>query len=131
MSNAEFRKPFGRKVVFKSGTDLASFDVDQLHPGVLLRLGIDSDKAKETQARMDAASKQWALASLASANAAAKNSADYAAQYQKHQEEIASKQAQDAETARQQAFQENIQQQEADAESMRARAAMIEALTPP
>jgi len=60
MTNAEFKKPFGHKLIFTCTNNFHSdlFDIDILHPSVLERLKIDSDKAKEDQAKLDEAKQQ-------------------------------------------------------------------------
>ena len=59
MTNAEFRRLFGRKVIFKSGFLSDSFDIERLHPSVLARLKLDVDKAKADQLTLEEANKKY------------------------------------------------------------------------
>jgi hypothetical protein len=61
MTNAEFRQSFGRKLVFKSGLDLQSFDIGQLHPSVLKRLGLDPAGLAAAQKKLDDENKAFAV----------------------------------------------------------------------
>jgi hypothetical protein len=54
LSHAEFLNVDGRRLFFKYAGGGGSFDVDQLHLGVLAHLGIDPDEAKQQQQKLDA-----------------------------------------------------------------------------
>lgn len=53
-ANVDFGQAYGRRLVFRrsSGPPLA-YDVDELHPGVLLHLNINPDDVKRAQAEQD------------------------------------------------------------------------------
>ncbi len=59
MTNAEFRRMFGRKVIFKSGFLSDSFDIERLHPSVLVRLKLDVEKARADQLTLEEANKKY------------------------------------------------------------------------
>jgi hypothetical protein len=61
MTNAVFRRSFGRKVIFAQEFNLRSFDVDQLHPSVIAQLNLDPDKLKTDQSDLDQKNKDWAI----------------------------------------------------------------------
>jgi hypothetical protein len=61
MTNAVFRRSFGRKVIFAQEFNLRSFDVDALHPSVLAQLNLDADKLKTDQVELDQKNKDWAV----------------------------------------------------------------------
>jgi hypothetical protein len=130
MADAEFRKPFGRKVIFKNGDTLETFDVDELHPGVLLRLGIDASAAKANQVARDAAAARLKEALAAAGAANAQTRAATYARYAAEQEQAAKEQAIQDEANRRQQLIENQQQQTIDNDTMRAKAAMIDATRP-
>lgn len=67
LENAEFRKTFGRKLIFKKELQLSTFDVDDIHPGALIQLGIDPDKLKSNQAALDKADANFKAAMAAAA----------------------------------------------------------------
>lgn len=53
-TDAEFRTQFGRRFVFKSSEGRAvAYDVDELHPGVLLHLGLNREASVAAQSEID------------------------------------------------------------------------------
>lgn len=61
MTNAVFRRTFGRKVIFAADLSIQSFDVDKLHPSVLAQLDLDTNKAKADQEALDKQNQAWAV----------------------------------------------------------------------
>jgi hypothetical protein len=61
MTNAVYRRTFGRKVIFAADLSIQSFDVDKLHPSVLAQLDLDTNKAKADQEALDKQNQAWAL----------------------------------------------------------------------
>lgn len=56
-SSATFQKLYGRKLVFSTASGYVPLDVDAVHPSVLAHLGIDAEKARTDQARLDTAAR--------------------------------------------------------------------------
>ena len=61
MTNAVYRRTFGRKVIFAADLSVQSFDVDKLHPSVLAQLDLDTNKAKADQEALDKQNQAWAI----------------------------------------------------------------------
>lgn len=59
MTNAEFRSAFGRKIIFKNGLQLESFDIGRLHPSILEALKLTPEGAKAEQAKLDEKNRAW------------------------------------------------------------------------
>jgi hypothetical protein len=128
LTNAEYQKIHGRKLVFKSGLNLEAFDVDALHSGVLLRLGIDSALAKENQSRLDKAKDLWYANIAQNAAAARQSQTEWQASWVAQQAKLAAEQAKQRELDHQQRFEEDLRQQQADSDRIRAKAMMIQSL---
>ena len=60
MTNAVYRRTFGRKVIFAADLQLKSFDIDKLHPSVIAQLDLDTNKAKADQEALDKQNQEWA-----------------------------------------------------------------------
>jgi hypothetical protein len=88
MTNAVFRRTFGRKVIFAADIAVQSFDIDKLHPSVIAQLDLDPDKVKADQDNLNKQNQAWAAQYqqqnqqylAAEAAALAKNQAALAAQ---------------------------------------------------
>jgi hypothetical protein len=61
MTNAVYRRTFGRKVIFAADLSVQSFDIDKLHPSVLAQLDFDTNKAKADQEALDKQNQEWAI----------------------------------------------------------------------
>jgi len=53
MTNAVYRRTFGRKVIFAADLTVSSYDIEKLHPSVIEQLGLDKDKVKSDQETLD------------------------------------------------------------------------------
>jgi hypothetical protein len=60
MTNAVYKRTYGRKVLFTSDITLKSFDIDQLHPSVIAQLDLDPSKAKADQEALEKQKQEWA-----------------------------------------------------------------------
>jgi hypothetical protein len=60
MTNAVFRRTFGRKVIFAADLSVQSFDIDKLHPSVIAQLDLDTNKVKTDQETLDKQNQEWA-----------------------------------------------------------------------
>lgn len=123
MLNAEFVSAIGRKLIFKTGLDRSGFDIDEIHPGALVQLGIDPDAAKESQAEIDSKKQAYEMASLM----AGQEHLNRVAKANEMQQAQDAAQAKIDEKNRQQRVRESLLQQSADAESKRAEASVREA----
>ena len=120
-AEAEFRTQFGRRFVFRSGAGRPiAYDVDELHPGVLLHLGLDREAALAAQAEIDRQAKvaeQKHRAQLAARAEAEKQAAELRAKY-------AVEYAKLSEERRKVQVEEQLKQQAADTERLKAEASM-------
>jgi hypothetical protein len=86
MTNAVYRRTFGRKVIFAADLSVKSFDIDKLHPSVIAQLDLDTNKVKADQETLDkqnqdrAAQRQQQTQQALSAEAAALAKSQAAAQ---------------------------------------------------
>lgn len=126
LENAEFRKTFGRKLIFKTGLSLATFDVDEVHPGALIQLGIDPEKLKGNQVALDKADANFKAAMAAAAQMKLAQDGSF---IEKQAAQNAA-QAKIDEARRQRQAVEDRQQQVINNDRIRANAAMAEALRP-
>jgi hypothetical protein len=60
MTNAVYRRTFGRKVIFAADLSVQSFDIDKLHPSVIAQLDLDTNKVKTDQETLDKQNQEWA-----------------------------------------------------------------------
>jgi hypothetical protein len=112
LSNAEFRRTFGSKVIFKSEDNLVGFEGRSLHSNVLQRLGLTVEKLEADQAALDAKNRRLTQQELEQQKQQAiLRNAQLAAQAQKIEQEN-QKQKAEAE-ARQKDAKENQQSQPA------------------
>jgi regulator of protease activity HflC (stomatin/prohibitin superfamily) len=110
LSNAEFRRTFGSKVIFKSQDNLVGFEARSLHSNVLQRLGLTVEKLEADQAALDAKNRRLTQQELEQQKQQAiLRNAQMAAQAQRNAEE-SQKQKAEAE-ARQKEAKENQQSQ--------------------
>jgi hypothetical protein len=128
MENAEFIRTFGRKLIFKKDLEYATFDVDDVHPGVLIQLNLDAQSLIEAQAGVDQKNSAWtegnaeaAAAKLRSDGRAIReqlrsNAGQVPSDGHRHEGEFQGEQ------------QARIDRVEAQAELIRARAAVADAL---
>jgi hypothetical protein len=120
-ADAEFRTQFGRRFVFRAGSGRPlAYDVDELHPGVLLHLGLNRDMALTAQTEIDRqaqlAEQSYRAQQAAKAEAekkAAAQRAKYAVEYAKIAEE-----------RRKAQVEEKLQLQAAETERLKAEASM-------
>lgn len=134
MLNAEFRSSLGRKLIFKKGLEMSTFDVDDLHPGVLIHLGLDAEKLKANQIAIERANAM--SKSLSAAELSQKLSADQVAIDK--QNKLNAEQARQDEYARENQVAESQRQQSLDSDRIHAnahataaKAMLINALNPP
>ncbi len=120
-TDAEFRSQFGRRFVFRSGNGRPlAYDVDELHPGILLHLGLNRDSALAAQTEID---RQVQLAEQNyRAQQAAKAEAEKKAATQRAK--LAVEYAKIAEERRKAQVEENLQLQAAETERLKAEASM-------
>ncbi len=60
MTNAVYRRTFGRKVIFAADLTVKSFDINKLHPSVIAQLDLDTNKVKADQETLDKQNQEWA-----------------------------------------------------------------------
>lgn len=94
MTNAEFRKAFGRKIIFKSDLQLESFDYEKLHPAILEALKLTPDNIKTEQTKLDEKNRAWNAQNAEEAQKAAGAQAQYAQQAQEAKAKAAEQAAQ-------------------------------------
>lgn len=120
-TDAEFRTQFGRRFVFRAGNGRpVAYDVDELHPGVLLHLGLSRESAITAQEEVDRQAQiaeQKYRAQLAARAEAEKKNAELRAK-------MAVEYAKIAEEKRKSQQDEQLQRQAAETERMKAEAAM-------
>jgi hypothetical protein len=61
MTNALYRRTFGRKVIFTADLAIMTFDIDKLHPSVIAQLDLDPGKVKADQENLDKQNQAWAV----------------------------------------------------------------------
>lgn len=120
-TDAEFRSQFGRRLIFRSGNGRPlAYDMEELHPGVLLHLGITKESAMRAQAGIDA---QVAQAEKSyKAHLASKAEADRIALEQRTK--LAAEYAKIAEERRKAQVEEQLKTQAAETERMKAEASL-------
>lgn len=120
-TDAEFRTQFGRRFVFRSGTGRPlAYDVDELHPGVLLHLGLNRETALAAQSDID---RQLQIAEQnRRAQLAARAEAEKKAAVQRAK--MAVEYAKIAEERRKSQHEEQLQLQAAETERLKAEASM-------
>jgi hypothetical protein len=120
-TDAEFRTQFGRRFVFRSGTNRPlAYDVDELHPGVLLHLGLNREAAMSAQSDIDRQAQmaeQRYRAELVARAEAEKKAAEQRAK-------LAVEYAKIAEERRKSQLEEQLKLQAAETERMKAEASM-------
>lgn len=60
LTNAVYRRTFGRKVIFAADLAVKSYDIDKLHPSVIAQLDLDTNKVKADQDTLDKQNQDWA-----------------------------------------------------------------------
>ncbi|MGV3755310.1 MAG: hypothetical protein ACO1QS_08005 [Verrucomicrobiota bacterium] len=120
-TEAEFRTQFGRRFVFRAGANRPlAYDVDELHPGVLLHLGLNREAALSAQSDIDRQAQlaeQKYRAQLAARAEAEKKMAEQRAK-------MAVEYAKIAEERRKSQLDEQLKLQAAETERMKAEASM-------
>jgi hypothetical protein len=120
-TDTEFRTQFGRRFVFRSGTGRPlAYDVDELHPGVLIHLGLNRETALAAQSDIDRQlqiAEQNRRAQLAARAEAEKKAAEQRAK-------MAVEYAKIAEERRKSQHDEQLQLQAAETERLKAEASM-------
>ncbi|MCD6052527.1 MAG: hypothetical protein K0Q55_3945 [Verrucomicrobia bacterium] len=120
-TDAEFRMQFGRRFVFRAGSGQpVAYDVDELHPGVLLHLGLNREAALAAQQEID---RQAQIAAQKHrAQLAARAEADKQAAEQRAR--LAVEFAKVAEERRKGQAEEQLKLQAAETERLKAEASM-------